>query len=447
MFDGYALLARLDVAPARSVTQRQRFIETAAWKAVRDTGKMAFSEFGTPLPLGAGVAALVRGALGLGPAFTDNASVTVRPGAAGELVAATESVAGLWRVDADTLATLGPAAPADAVPGTLTTAHPHTRSDGSLVNFAAGVGGGTTVFLQDAAAGARTPVATVPLRLAPAPCWMHAMPATDAWCVLPEQPVPMDLKAALLGGGAFAMFSWRPDLGTRYTLIRLPPVTGSTEASAAPAAAAAAPPAVFESPAPIFYFHVVNAFTTATEFVFDIPRFADPAMINRLALANQRAATGSADPVERSTLTRVSLPLSGSGPVSLTKLCGVGGEPFFFEFPAVNPRWRGRGDYKFCWGVAAARPAPAGDSLVKVTLGASTKPVTWREPGCLTGEPVLVPRPGGTREDDAALLSIVTGAGGASFLLVLDACTMKELARAPLAASLPYGFHGLWVDG
>jgi carlactone synthase/all-trans-10'-apo-beta-carotenal 13,14-cleaving dioxygenase len=446
MFDGFALLARLDVAggPRPSVTQRQRFLESAAWAAVRDTGDMAFSEFGTPLPLARGVAALARGALGLGPAFTDNASVTVRPGRAGELVAATESVAGLWRVDAATLATLGPAAAADGVPGALTTAHPHTRSDGTLVNFATGVGGRTTVFVQDAATAARAPVAALPLRLPPAPCWMHAFPATDEWCVLPEQPVPMDLKAALLGGGDHAMFGWRPDLGTRYTLVRLPPVAGAGPSSAA---AAAAPPAVFESPEPIFYFHTVNAFCTATEFVFDVPRFPDPTMINRLSLDNQRAAPGEAAPVERSTLTRVALPLSGNGPVSLTRLCADGSEPYFFEFPAVNPLWKGRSEYRFAWGIAATPPAAAGDSLVKVTLRGTAPPAMWREAGCLTGEPVVVPRPGGAAEDDAVVLSIVTSAAGPSFLLVLDAASMRELARAPLAAGLPYGFHGLWVEG
>ena len=42
---------------------------------------------------------------------------------------------------------------------------------------------------------------------------------------------------------------------------------------------------------------------------------------------------------------------------------------------------------------------------------------------------------------------LVVGADGGSFLLVLDAETMEEIARAELGAGLPYGFHCCWVDG
>lgn len=36
---------------------------------------------------------------------------------------------------------------------------------------------------------------------------------------------------------------------------------------------------------------------------------------------------------------------------------------------------------------------------------------------------------------------MVVGADGKGFLLILDAKTFKEIARAKAPASLPYGFH------
>lgn len=48
-------------------------------------------------------------------------------------------------------------------------------------------------------------------------------------------------------------------------------------------------------------------------------------------------------------------------------------------------------------------------------------------------------------EDDGVVLSIVAGADGRSFLLVLDAGSFEETARAYLPHGIPYGFHGSFV--
>ena len=62
---------------------------------------------------------------------------------------------------------------------------------------------------------------------------------------------------------------------------------------------------------------------------------------------------------------------------------------------------------------------------------------------CLSlAEPLMIPRPDGTAEDDGAVLSVVTGADGRSFLLVLDAGSFEEVARADLDFTIPYQFHG-----
>jgi carotenoid cleavage dioxygenase-like enzyme len=67
----------------------------------------------------------------------------------------------------------------------------------------------------------------------------------------------------------------------------------------------------------------------------------------------------------------------------------------------------------------------------------------WREPGTHPGEAVFVPRPAGTAEDDGVLLSVILDpARDRSVLVVLDAATLTERARAPLPHRLPYGFHG-----
>ena len=73
---------------------------------------------------------------------------------------------------------------------------------------------------------------------------------------------------------------------------------------------------------------------------------------------------------------------------------------------------------------------------------------TWYESGCFPSEPVFIERPGAKDEDDGVILSGVVGTGGRkSFLLVLDAASFTELARAIIPSRLPQSLHGnFWPD-
>jgi carlactone synthase / all-trans-10'-apo-beta-carotenal 13,14-cleaving dioxygenase len=46
LFDGYGMLSKFRFADGR-VWVSNRFVESNSWKSFRDSGKMAFSEFGT----------------------------------------------------------------------------------------------------------------------------------------------------------------------------------------------------------------------------------------------------------------------------------------------------------------------------------------------------------------------------------------------------------------
>jgi carotenoid cleavage dioxygenase-like enzyme len=82
------------------------------------------------------------------------------------------------------------------------------------------------------------------------------------------------------------------------------------------------------------------------------------------------------------------------------------------------------------------------DQIVKIDVTDGSVR-TWAEPGCYAGEPVFVERPGATGEDDGAILSVVLDAeSGRSFLLVLDAGSFEEVARAEAPHHIPFGFHG-----
>jgi carotenoid cleavage dioxygenase-like enzyme len=87
------------------------------------------------------------------------------------------------------------------------------------------------------------------------------------------------------------------------------------------------------------------------------------------------------------------------------------------------------------------------DSIVKVDVATGATQTWWCE-HCYPGEPVFVGAPGRTGEGEGVLLSVVFDAlRGTSFLLVLDALTLSEIARAECPHHIPFGFHGNYFAG
>ena len=95
-------------------------------------------------------------------------------------------------------------------------------------------------------------------------------------------------------------------------------------------------------------------------------------------------------------------------------------------------------------------PKPRGISsirIVKIEVDAG-QVTTWHIAGFYPGEPVFVPSPKAQAEDDGVLLSVVLDIGkDSSFLLVLDAATLEELARAEAPHAIPFHFHGNYFRG
>ena len=61
---------------------------------------------------------------------------------------------------------------------------------------------------------------------------------------------------------------------------------------------------------------------------------------------------------------------------------------------------------------------------------------------------MFVAAPDAEDEDEGVLLSVVfDGRNGNSFLLVLDAASLEEVARAEVPHHIPFGFHGQFARG
>ena len=446
-FDGLAMLHAFTLKGG-SVGYRNRFLRSRSFTEAEASGQISRSEFATDpcFTLFGRVMATFR------PPVTDNANIHVVKLAEG-MAALTETPLPI-RFDPATLETLGVVDFQDDLKGTITTAHPHRDPvTGALYSYLTDFSLTSTyhLFRLDPESRARHRLASMAVDR---PAYMHSFAMTERHLVLAEFPLVVNPVQLLTSGRPFIRnYRWEPARGTRFQVFDRG--TGAHQGT-------------WTGPA-LFAFHHVNAFVDEDgAVVLDLAGYDDPAIIDHLYLEALRQ--GSPD-FPRAVLWRLRLDPGGTG-VERRVLSEQN-----LELPRINPSRTGR-PYRIAWGTANRVPGHFTDALVRidVTTGEAR---SWHQEGCFPGGPVFVPRPRGaarhvdasrgeepeqersgqprseserpdaertvadTPEDDGVLLSVVLDAANAtSFLLVLDAATMQEEARAMVPCALPLGFHG-----
>ncbi|KAJ3079356.1 hypothetical protein HK102_003845, partial [Quaeritorhiza haematococci] len=140
------------------------------------------------------------------------------------------------------------------------------------------------------------------------------------------------------------------------------------------------------------------------------------------------------------------------------------------ELPRINPRYLFKDNYKYVYGLGNVpgrnEIVGAPDALIKVVLpdgstGSSSaekghRPtmLVWSKPHHWPSEPIFIPRPDAQEEDDGVVISVVLdGEKERSYMLVLDAKTMTEVAVACMPSGsgdgegrdyhhIPFQVHG-----
>jgi beta,beta-carotene 9',10'-dioxygenase len=406
-FDGFAMLHRFGIADGE-VSYANRFLETKTYRAAREKGEIVYSEFATDpcRSLFARVFSMFS------PKISDNANVNlVKLGE--RYISMTETPIPV-EFDGDTLETVGVAYES---PGMLTTAHPHLdRESGGMLNYAAKLGPRNRYrFFHLPPGGAKPEVfAELPVK---EPAYMHSFGLTKRWLALVEFPLVVNpISIPLSGRPYIENYRWKPERGTKITLID----RSSGEATGP-----------FETD-PFFCFHHVNAYEENGSVVVDACTFEDAQIIQDLYLDRLRAGK----PIARAELRRFRIELSSRRVATEQLAEGL-------ELPRINYARHNERPYRYVWGID--QKTGWLDRIVKVDV-AERHTIEWREEGCSPGEPVFVAAPDGEAEDDGVLLSVVFDSrSGRSFMLVLDASDLSEVARAAAPHHIPYGFHGQFV--
>ncbi|KAI0842333.1 carotenoid oxygenase [Hypoxylon sp. FL0890] len=233
--------------------------------------------------------------------------------------------------------------------------------------------------------------------------------------------------------------------------------------------------ATFDSPAG-FYFHSINSFEERDDATGDINVYCDVMQYPTLdvikafevdvILQNENATENFWADEERNRNSHVRL---ARWKFNVSNLRSYTGDPSIAprtaekvfeikaphagELPTINSVYATK-KYRYVYSIANRGYSTLLDSIVKTDL-VTRETLFWDNPkGHTPGEAIFVPRPKSRRdggeveadsdEDDGVLLSIVLdGVGKTSYLLCLDAKTMKELGRAECDFAIAIGFHGL----
>jgi beta,beta-carotene 9',10'-dioxygenase len=407
-FDGLAMLHRFSFGDG-VVSYACRFLDTPAYRAAAE-GRIGYAEFATD-PC-RGLFKRVQSAFAPSAQLGGhNANVNVSR--FGETFVAMTETPMPVAFDPETLETLDVEPP--KAPGHHSTAHPHLdparrEAINHVVKFSAR--SEYRFFGQSAEARPRR-IARIPVMH---PAYVHSFGLTDRYLILAEGPLVVNPTRMLVSGRPFIEnYRWEPERGGRFLVVDRE--TGRLRGK-------------YETE-PFFTFHHINAFERDGELVVDLSAYDDASVIEGLYLDRLRAGYEQLSPP---TARRYVLDLDGED---------ARGEPLAdvdFELPRIAYRTRNGRPYRYTWGVGGTGEFAGG--IVKLDVE-RREHTTWTANDQYPGEPVFVPTPGAEAEDAGVLLSVVLDAArGTSFLLVLDAATLAERARAEVPHHIPFSFHG-----
>jgi beta,beta-carotene 9',10'-dioxygenase len=421
-FDGLAMLHRFTIHEGR-VSYANRFLETESYRIARDEGRIAFPEFATD-PCRSMFA---RAMAVFDPQATDSAKVNIARVAEHYLALAETPIQ--VEFDPETLRTVGVAGWDRSNFGRMTTVHPHLdEARHEAINLVTRYGAlSTYVFRRtDTTDPGLLQGATIASKAVREPSYIHSFGMSERHLVIVEFPLVVNPISLLLWLRPYIEnFRWKPARGTRIHVF--------DRASGKHVRSATADP--------FFAFHHVNAFDDEDgSVVVDLVAYDDASVIESFYLHRLSEPDVQIPP---GTLRRLRVPLSGRDERLHAELLS----PTGIELPSTDYARRNTSPaLRYVYGVGVRGDRGFYDQLVKIDVEARST-LTWFEAGCYPGEGVFVGRPGRDAEDDGVILSVVLDAErGTSFLLVLDAATFTEIARAELPHPVLLGYHGQFYD-
>ena len=423
-FDGDGMITALRFEGGTAQLSN-RFVRTEGWLAEEKAGKFVYrGVFGTQKP--GGVAA---------NAF----DVRLKNIANTHVVRLGDQLLALWEaaephaLDPDTVETRRISLLGNVLkPGEAFSAHPRFdpghHGEPRMVTFGVKTGPRSTIRLMEFATEGPEGGALLSdtSHSFPGFAFLHDFAITPNWAVFLQNAVSFNPLPFVLGQkGAAQCLKSKPGAKGKFWLI---PRDCGVHAGEAPR--------VIDAPDG-FVFHHLNAWEEGDAVVVESVYYADFPGIG--PDQDFRAIDFNLLPEGLLEQCRIDL---ASGSVSTTRL-----SERCCEFGMVNPEREGL-PARYAW-MAVAERETGNDPLQaikKLDLSTGERRVWSAAPRGFVSEPVMVPRPGATSEDDGWVLCLVwNGARCASDLVILNAADLSEQAVLELPLAIPHGLHGSWA--
>jgi carotenoid cleavage dioxygenase-like enzyme len=414
-FDGLAMLHRFHF-DSGNVQYSNRFITTRGYTEGMEKQKIVYPAFATA-PNYSFLQSIIHWFKK--PESGQNPGVSVaRLGS--EYLALTESPA-IVRFDDHTLSTDEVIDCDDEVSGEITTAHPHYDfANKYLINFSLKFGRQSEYiyFKCNNNIRKREPIGRIPVDL---PSYIHSFAMSERYIVHVAFPLVANPLRMRFGNVPYIKcFQWKPERGTRFTVLEKS--SGKIVKQ-------------YQTDA-CFAFHHVNAYETGDDIIVDMATKPDASVIDDLYLEHLRTCQGR--PVRaHSQLQRFILPLKNDEIRQET----ISQE--YLEMPTIHYRGHNGRNHRYVYGIGSYqdRHEDFENQLIKIDTDTGTH-VIWYEEDCYPWEPIFVPAPNSSDEDDGVILSTVLDSkNDQCFLLILAAKDFTEMARLALPHIIPLGFH------
>jgi len=270
-------------------------------------------------------------------------------------------------------------------------------------------------------------------------CYVHDISLTQKYAIIVLYPLTADPTRLANGSGFLPQLQFNSSSPATIHVFSLN--IGSME-----------PIATFETQA-FFAYHHVNAYDDSNSIVLDILAYENGDIANNLHgflyMDNMNNKDDRIKQVREANVWRFHLPMNSPNnrfvipkKTSFTLLDPDGDNfSFGFELATVSPRVQGR-YYRYCYGFSGHYKGSEDFldwAIVKQDVQTGEGNAVWYEEYAYPGEPIFVPDPESPKEDGGVLLSSVYDSQRReNYLLVLNAETMKEVARAYTGTSM-YG--------
>lgn len=411
-FDGLAMLHKFNIKDGK-VSYMSRFVDCEAYRATKETGKISYSDFATD-PCRS-LFGKVQTLFESDPKITDSAKVNI--GKIGDKTYALGEPLMQIQIDPETLKSLGVFHYGKKPANRMTTAHPHIEAH-EAYNLVVEYGPFNHYVIYSMQDEVKKLI-SIPVR---EPAYLHSFGMSKRYFIIAEFPlVVQSIKLALRLRPFIENFKWKDGNGSKFYIIDRQDnqlkATIKTDA--------------------FFSFHHVNAFEQGDDLVVDLATYEDASIVqnyyvNRLSDPDQKLPHGR---LERFVLNVQDKKLKSRKIIS--EAC--------IELPHFDyQNYHGNPDYRYVYGCGLHPSHPKGfyNQLVKIDVQTGEH-ASWHQADNYPGEAVFIPQPNRKSEDDGVLLSVVLDADQQhSFLLVLDAKTLQEKARAKLPHAVLFGYHG-----